>query len=80
VRATAAGRTADVPLQGIVEVQFAQHDGSLVTIHEPCAVIDGDLSKASRYPAEILPAEMIAVSTRAGDPAAALKRTRSVAH
>jgi hypothetical protein len=66
VRATATRWVADEPIPGIVEVQFAQHDGSLVTIHEKCAVIDRGLSKATGYPAEVLlPAEIIAVSTPA---------------
>lgn len=68
VRATATRWVSDEPIPGIVEVQFVQHDGSLVTIHEKCAVavIDRDLSKATSYPVEVLvPAEIIAVSTPA---------------
>lgn len=54
VRATATRWVADEPFPGIVEVQFTQHDGSVVTIREKCAVIDRDLSKATSYPAEVL--------------------------
>jgi hypothetical protein len=67
VRATATRWVADEPFPGIVEVQFAQHDGSLVTIHEKCAVIDGDPTKTTSYPAEVLlQAEMVAAGTSAG--------------
>src|SRR5215475_11419555 len=66
VRATATRWVADQPIPGMVEVQFTQHDGSVVTIREKCAVIDRDLNKATSYPAEVLlPAEIIAVSTPA---------------
>ncbi len=66
MRATATRWVSDEPIPGIVEVQLAQHDGSLVTIHEKCAVVDRDLSKATSYPTEVLlPAEIIAVSTPA---------------
>jgi hypothetical protein len=66
VRATATRWVADQPFPGVVEVEFTEHNGSVVTIREKCAVIDRDLSKATSYPAEVLLlAEIIAVSTPA---------------
>jgi hypothetical protein len=66
VRATATRWVADEPFPGIVDVQFTECDGSPVTVYEKCAVIDGDLTKTTRYPAEVLlQAEMIAASTSA---------------
>lgn len=67
MRATATRWVSDEPIPGIVEVQFAQHDGSLVTIHEKWAVVaDRDLSKATSYPVDVLvDAEIVAASTPA---------------
>jgi hypothetical protein len=63
VRATATRWVSDEPFPGLLEVQFAEPDGNLVTIREKCAVIDGDLSDTTRYPVEVLlPAETVTIS------------------
>lgn len=67
LRATATRWVADEPQPGIVEVQFTDHSGHLVTIHEKSAVISGDLLlPTTPYPVEIrLQCEIVAVSTPA---------------
>lgn len=65
LRATATRWVADEPQPGIVEVQFTDYSGHLVTIHEKSAVVCADLLlPTTRYPVEIrLQCEIVAVGT-----------------
>lgn len=66
LRATATRWVADEPQPGIIEVQFTDYHGRVVTIHEKSAVISGELLPTTDYPVEVrLLCEIIAVSTLA---------------
>ncbi len=63
VRATVTRWVADEPFPGVVEVQFAERDGRVVTIHEKCAVVNALLDRTAPYPVEVLlDAQILAVS------------------
>lgn len=66
LRATATRWVAGGPQLGMVEVQFSDHNGHVVTIREKSAVIGGELLPTTPCPVEVrLLCEIIAVSTPA---------------
>lgn len=66
VRATATRWLADDPLPGLVELQFAEHDATVVTIHEKPPVVDVLLDRDTSYPVEVLlDAEIVAAGASA---------------